>query len=203
MIFNDVIGFGSAGLGGWFVYQQSSTDSPRRELSPTSAILRSESTTSQLRVAPRFEVLLTPHVSLGAELVFQRMSIRSRSIDTGYMSEDEMDSYALTAVPMLGLRLPLPRGLSIWGHAGFGGGVASMKSDLSTFALNTAEPAEREEVLLTRLRADARLGYEPIPGLMLTLGPELTHATQSNNPRQLAARATTVALFGGVSFVIR
>lgn len=202
LILNDLIGFGTSGVGGWLSYRHSALESPRAELGPNVTQLASKSTSSALQIQPRFEVLLGTHVSLGGELGFQRFASGYAAADDRYASSSESKSYTFTVVPMLGLRLPLPRKLSAWAHAGFGGGVGTSKTRSTSLGSAPIE-SDNEAVLLTRVRADVRLGYEPIPGLMLTLGPELTHVTQGGNGKLGSGQGTAIALFGGVSLVIR
>ena len=196
LILNDVIGLStSAGVlggavDGWVRISRTSADSAG---SPSYSSTVSYGT---IRIAPRFEVMLGRYVSLGAEVAYNRFTNRLETWSAldGSNRRSETTTESLTAVPLLGARLPLPAHLSLWAHAGVGGGVGSYEGT-SQPGSTTDVPATAVGVL--RVRTDVRVGFEPVRGAMLTFGPDLTHVAQRGSS------ATSFGLFAGLSFVIR
>lgn len=111
--------------------------------------------------------------------------------------------HRFTLVPILGLRVPLPRGFSLWAHAGFGGGAAVYSQENGGMPTTPTETGTDSAQLVTRLRTDVRLGFEPVPGLMLTAGPELQRTAFGNDKVLGSGSILSAGIWAGLSFVIR
>ena len=190
LVLDDVMGFGSSSSYGWLSYQ--------RDSSPLGAAGTGKSTSSYLSLAPRFEALVGQYLTLGAQLEYSRYASDFEPSDG---STDVVLRQSFAIVPTVGVRVPLPRSLSLWAHAGFGGGAQVDRSTAtgagSALPGVAADTAVSQAALLTRFRADFRVAYEPVRGVMLTVGPQLQRTVVEG-----AGSTLSLGGFAGVSFVI-
>lgn len=200
LVLDDVIGFGTSGNTGWLGYQRGastygSIDAP------------AHSTISSVFIAPRFEVLFGKYLSLGAQLAYSRTASGSDSVSSNGTYSMSAEQNAFTLLPIVGVRIPLPRAFSLWAHAGFGGGAAvthvTSRAPLDPVTGLTDAQTTDTAQLLTRARVDVRVGFEPVRGVMLVAGPELQRATASQTNGEFEVSQLSLGLWGGVSFVIR
>jgi hypothetical protein len=198
LVLDDVVGFGTTGNTGWFGYNRSGITTGDKEVPGLLAGARSKS--SSLFVAPRFEALFGEYLSLGAQVAYMRFASGTDYSSASAAQSSSTESNRFTLVPIVGVRIPLPHRLSLWGHLGFGGGAAithsERRSDAAPTDVDTAQ-------LVTTFRSDVRVGYEPIRGLMLVAGPELQRTVVAQTSEAVGTSQLNVGVWAGVSFVIR